>query len=158
MKSNIIQLSNLLHDNQFYETILSWFKQNQRNLYWRENRKIYLTYLTEVMLQQTTVSTVQNKLPTILKEFPDFKSFKLEQNYRSTKSIVETANHLISFNKKQLRKKVWTNNSIGSSVVIHKCNSDNEEAKLVANTIFDLKIRDDICQLKKICIWLNLEN
>ena len=63
MKSNIIQFSNLLHDNQFYETILSWFKQNQRNLYWRENRKIYLTYLTEVMLQQTTVSTVQNKLP-----------------------------------------------------------------------------------------------
>ena len=76
MKSNIIQFSNLLHDNQFYETILSWFKQNQRNLYWRENRTIYLTYLTEVMLQQTTVSTVQNKLPTILKEFPDFKSFK----------------------------------------------------------------------------------
>ena len=76
MKSNIIQFSNLLHDNQFYETILSWFKQNQRNLYWRENREIYLTYLTEVMLQQTTVSTVQNKLPTILKDFPDFKSFK----------------------------------------------------------------------------------
>ena len=76
MKSNIVQFSNLLHDNQFYETILSWFKQNQRNLYWRENREIYLTYLTEVMLQQTTVPTVQNKLPTILKEFPDFKSFK----------------------------------------------------------------------------------
>ena len=76
-------------------------------------------------------------------DYPDFKSFKLEQNYRSTKSIVETANHLISFNKKQLQKKVWTNNSIGSSVVIHKCSSDNEEAKLVANTIFDLKIRDD---------------
>ena len=76
MKSNIIQFSNLLHHNKFYETILSWFKQNQRNLYWRENRKIYLTYLTEVMLQQTTVSTVQNKLSSILKEFPDFKSFK----------------------------------------------------------------------------------
>jgi len=45
-------------------------------LYWRDNREIYLTYLTEVMLQQTTVSTVQNKLPTILREFPDFQSFK----------------------------------------------------------------------------------
>ena len=45
-------------------------------MYWRENREIYLTYLTEVMLQQTTVSTVQNKLQTILKEFPNFKSFK----------------------------------------------------------------------------------
>jgi len=76
MKSNFIQFSNLLHDNQFYKSILSWFEQNQRNLYWRENRRIYLTYLTEVMLQQTTVSTVQNKLPTILKDFPDFKSFK----------------------------------------------------------------------------------
>ena len=84
-------------------------------------------------------------------DYPDYKSFKLEQNYRSTKSIVETANHLISFNKKQLQKKVWTNNSIGSSVVIHKCSSDNEEAKLVANTIFDLKIRDDFYN-KDFCI------
>ena len=84
-------------------------------------------------------------------DYPDYKSFKLEQNYRSTKSIVETANHLISFNKKQLQKKVWTNNSIGSSVVIHKCSSDNEESKLVANTIFDLKIRDDFFN-KDFCI------
>lgn len=45
-------------------------------MYWRNHREIYLTYLTEVMLQQTTVSTVQNKLPIILKEFPDFDSFK----------------------------------------------------------------------------------
>jgi len=87
-------------------------------------------------------ANIQNIL-NFQSDYPDFKSFKLEQNYRSTKSIVETANHLISFNKKQLQKKVWTNNSIGSSVVIHKCSSDNEEAKLVANTIFDLKIRDD---------------
>ena len=87
-------------------------------------------------------ANIQNIL-NFQSDYPDYKSFKLEQNYRSTKSIVETANHLISFNKKQLQKKVWTNNSIGSSVVIHKCSSDNEEAKLVANTIFDLKIRDD---------------
>ena len=78
-------------------------------------------------------ANIQNIL-NFQSDYPDFKSFKLEQNYRSTKSIVETANHLISFNKNNY-KKVWTNNSIGSSVVIHKCGSDNEEAKLVANTI-----------------------
>ena len=49
-------------------------------------------------------ANIQNIL-NFQSDYPDFKSFKLEQNYRSTKSIVETANHLISHNKKQLQKK-----------------------------------------------------
>jgi len=76
MESNIIQFGNFLHKNNFYDLILSWFKKNQRHLYWRQNRSIYLTYLTEIMLQQTTVKTVENKLKSYLKDFPDFNSYK----------------------------------------------------------------------------------
>ena len=68
MKSDIIQFGDFLHKINFYGLILSWFKKNQRHLYWRQNRSIYLTYLTEIMLQQTTVKTVENKLKSFLKD------------------------------------------------------------------------------------------
>ena len=58
MKSNIIELGKLFHKNKFIPLILHWFKKNQRNLYWRRNRNLYLTYLSEIMLQQTQVTTV----------------------------------------------------------------------------------------------------
>ena len=76
MKGNIVQFGNFFHQNSFSELILSWFKKNQRHLYWRDNRSIYLTYLTEIMLQQTTVKTVENKLKIYLDKFPNFKSYK----------------------------------------------------------------------------------
>ena len=59
--------------------ILHWFKKNQRNLYWRENRSLYLTYLSEIMLQQTTVKTVENKISEIINIFPSFNSFKTKK-------------------------------------------------------------------------------
>ena len=76
MKSNIIELGELFHKNKFIPLILHWFKKNQRNLYWRKNRSLYLTYLSEIMLQQTTVKTVENKIPEIINIFPNFNSFK----------------------------------------------------------------------------------
>ncbi len=76
MKSNIVQFGDFFHQNNFSKLILSWFKKNQRQLYWRDNRSLYLTYLTEIMLQQTTVKTVQNKLDQYLEKFPDFNSYK----------------------------------------------------------------------------------
>ena len=76
MESDIIKFGNFFHQNKFYSLILTWFKKNQRDLYWRNNRSLYLTYLTEIMLQQTTVNTVENKLNSYLKKFPNFKSYK----------------------------------------------------------------------------------
>ena len=68
-------------------------------------------------------------------DYPDYKLYKLEQNYRSTKNIVKTANSLIKHNEKQIEKDVWTENNEGESIIICETATDNDEGKLVANTI-----------------------
>jgi len=73
------------------------------------------------------------------KDFPDLKVIKLEQNYRSTKNIVEAANSLIAQNKGQLKKSVWTANSEGNRIELIKSISDNEEGRFVASAIFEQK-------------------
>ena len=77
-------------------------------------------------------------------DYPDYKSYKLEQNYRSTSTIVETANSLIGFNENQIQKTVWTENEIGEKIIICKCGSDSDEGRLVANTIFEIKLREQV--------------
>jgi DNA helicase-2/ATP-dependent DNA helicase PcrA len=74
------------------------------------------------------------------KDFPELKMIKLEQNYRSTKSIVNAANSVIARNKAQLQKNVWTSNEDGDLIELMKANSDNEEGKLVASSIFEEKV------------------
>ncbi|MDA8715057.1 UvrD-helicase domain-containing protein [Flavobacteriales bacterium] len=81
-------------------------------------------------------ANIQNIL-NFKKDYPDFKLFKLEQNYRSTKVIVEAANSIISNNTEQIEKKVWTANSEGDKIKVFKAATDNEEGKIVANSIFD---------------------
>lgn len=73
------------------------------------------------------------------KDFPDLKMIKLEQNYRSTQNIVNSANAVIARNTAQLQKNVWTENIEGDKVELIKATSDNEEAKIVAATIFEQK-------------------
>lgn len=73
-------------------------------------------------------------------DYPDYKLFKLEQNYRSTRIIVEAANGVIAQNKEQIFKKVWTENEEGEKIRLLKATSDNEEGLLIANTIFELKM------------------
>lgn len=73
------------------------------------------------------------------KDFPDLKMIKLEQNYRSTQNIVNSANAVIARNQAQLQKNVWTQNIEGEKVELIKASSDNEEAKIVASTIFEQK-------------------
>jgi len=68
-------------------------------------------------------------------DYPDYKLYKLEQNYRSTKNIVKTANSLIKHNEKQIEKDVWTENKEGESIIICETATDNDEGKLVTNTI-----------------------
>lgn len=72
------------------------------------------------------------------KDYPDFDLYKLEQNYRSTKFIVNAANSVIAHNTEQIEKIVWTHNEDGQKIQVHRCYSDNEEGKLVASTFFDL--------------------
>jgi DNA helicase II / ATP-dependent DNA helicase PcrA len=71
------------------------------------------------------------------KDYPDLFVVKLEQNYRSTKNIVHTANSIIAKNKAQLKKNIWTHNKDGEPIELIKASSDNEEGRIVATTIFE---------------------
>ena len=73
------------------------------------------------------------------KDYPDLFVVKLEQNYRSTKNIVQAANSIIAKNKAQLKKDVWTHNDQGDLIELIKASSDNEEGRLIASTIFEEK-------------------
>jgi DNA helicase-2/ATP-dependent DNA helicase PcrA len=73
------------------------------------------------------------------RDYPDFTLFKLEQNYRSTKSIVEAANSVIAKNQDQIQKTVWTDNEEGKPIAIIRTLTDNEEGKVITNKIFDIK-------------------
>jgi len=75
------------------------------------------------------------------KDYPDLRIIKLEQNYRSTQTIVEAANSVIAKNKAQLPKNVWTANEEGNLIELIKAVSDNEEGKLVATSIFEEKMQ-----------------
>jgi DNA helicase-2/ATP-dependent DNA helicase PcrA len=78
------------------------------------------------------------------RDYPDLKVIKLEQNYRSTKVIVDAANSVIRHNRAQLPKKVWTDNEEGSLVELIKAVSDNEEGRLVASSIFEEKMQNQL--------------
>ena len=80
-------------------------------------------------------ANIQNIL-NFKKDYPDYQLFKLEQNYRSTKTIVAAANSIIGKNRDQIKKKVWTENDQGEIIKVHRALSDNEEGNYVANDIF----------------------
>ncbi len=88
-------------------------------------------------------ANIQNIL-NFKNDYPDLKTFKLEQNYRSTKVIVNAANSLIAKNKDQIFKEVWTENEEGNKIKLLKATSDNEEGTLVANSIFELKMNNQL--------------
>ena len=84
-------------------------------------------------------ANIQNIL-NFEKDYPDLNTFKLEQNYRSTKNIVNAANKIISNNKEQLQKTVWTDNPVGEKIKVTRAETDNAEGLYVANTIFEVKM------------------
>lgn len=77
-------------------------------------------------------------------DYPDLHVVKLEQNYRSTKNIVEAANSVIRRNKEQFEKNVFTDNDIGQKINIIKASSDNEEGRLIATSIFETKVNKNL--------------
>ena len=72
------------------------------------------------------------------KDFPNAKIFKLEQNYRSTKNILDVANKVIDKNTQRLKKTLWTENEQGTSVHYFVGDTDKQEADFVARTIRNL--------------------
>lgn len=84
-------------------------------------------------------ANIQNIL-NFEKDYPDLKTFKLEQNYRSTKNIVAAANSVIVNNRAQLKKEVWTHNNDGDKIRVLRALSDNEEGNMVAQQIFENKM------------------
>ncbi len=78
-----------------------------------------------------------NNILNFQKDYPDAKTFKLEQNYRSTGNIVQAANSVIDKNKTKLDKEVWTANESGESIKIMRSISDGEEGRFVAQSIWE---------------------
>lgn len=78
------------------------------------------------------------------KDYPDAKSFALEQNYRSTKTIVGAANNIIAKNKDQLEKNVWTSNEEGKRIPIYRALTDTDEARYIASKIFEIKMNEQL--------------
>lgn len=76
------------------------------------------------------------------KDYKDNRIFKLEQNYRSTKTIVDASNSIIEKNKNKIPKKVWSNNDDGAKIKIVQNMVDSLEGKMVANSIMESRLTD----------------
>ncbi len=74
------------------------------------------------------------------RDYENVGMYRLEQNYRSTKNIVNAANSIIAKNKNQLEKVVWTANDEGAAIKIHRSITDAEEGRYVAQSIWDNKM------------------
>jgi len=88
-------------------------------------------------------ANIQNIL-SFQRDYDNVKIFKLEQNYRSSKNIVEAANSVIEKNKTKLDKEVWTENDDGSKVKVKQTINEVTEGRFVADSIFDHKMNDQL--------------
>jgi len=86
-------------------------------------------------------ATIENILQ-FQKDYDDVKVVKLEQNYRSTQSILNVANEIIKNNKGQIPKNLWTDNAPGEKIRLVRLMTDNEEGKYVADTIQEQRLRN----------------
>jgi DNA helicase-2/ATP-dependent DNA helicase PcrA len=86
-------------------------------------------------------ATVQNILQ-FEEDYDDVKVVKLEQNYRSTQSILNVANEVISNNKNQIKKELWTDNTAGEKITLVRTQTDNDEGRFVADAITEMKLRN----------------
>ncbi len=83
-----------------------------------------------------------NNILNFQKDYHDVKLYRLEQNYRSTKNIVNAANSIISHNKNKIEKVVWTSNLEGSKIKVQRCSTDADEGREVASQIFEIKMQE----------------
>ena len=78
------------------------------------------------------------------KDYDNVGMYRLEQNYRSTRNIVNAANSIIAKNTNQLEKVVWTSNDEGPLIKVHRSTTDAEEGRFVAGTIFEEKMQNQM--------------
>jgi len=78
-----------------------------------------------------------NNILNFQKDYDDVKVYRLEQNYRSTKNIVNAANSIIEKNKTRLEKVVWTANDEGTKILVNRSMTDGDEGRFVAGSIFE---------------------
>lgn len=86
-------------------------------------------------------ATIENILQ-FQKDYDDVKVVKLEQNYRSSQSILNVANEVIRNNKGQIPKDLWTENAVGEKISLVRTMTDNDEGKFTADTIQEQKLRN----------------
>ncbi|MFD2940403.1 ATP-dependent helicase [Flavobacterium notoginsengisoli] len=85
-----------------------------------------------------------NNILNFQKDYEGVIMFRLEQNYRSTRNIVEAANTVMEHNKTKLDKVVWTANEFGPKIKVHRSLTDAEEGRFVASTIFEQKMQNQL--------------
>ncbi|WP_438965387.1 ATP-dependent helicase [Flavobacterium sp.] len=85
-----------------------------------------------------------NNILNFQKDYDNVQMYRLEQNYRSSKNIVEAANSIIDKNKTKLDKIVWTANDDGPPIKVHRSLTDGEEGRFVAGEIFDMKMQKQL--------------
>ncbi len=85
-----------------------------------------------------------NNILNFQKDYENVQLYRLEQNYRSSKNIVEAANNVIDKNKTKLDKIVWTSNDDGPKIKVHRSLTDGEEGRFVSATIFEQKMQNQI--------------
>lgn len=86
-------------------------------------------------------ATIENILK-FDREFPDATVIRLEENYRSTANILDSANHVIANNSSRHKKTLRTEKDGGEKVTVKKCENQNEESKYIINRIMDMVIRE----------------
>lgn len=91
------------------------------------------------------------------KDFENVEIVKLEQNYRSTKKIIEGANKIISKNFERIDKKLWTENEDGVKIEYKKCFNESEESDFVASTIYNLNSTNRV-KLNDIAVLVRLNS
>ena len=85
-----------------------------------------------------------NNILNFQKDYENVQTYRLEQNYRSTKNIVEAANSIIEKNKTKLDKIVWTANDLGAKIKVQRSVTDGEEGRFVASTIWEQKMQNQL--------------
>lgn len=85
-----------------------------------------------------------NNILNFQRDYDNVQVYRLEQNYRSTKNIVQAANSVIDKNKTKLDKVVWTANDEGPKIIVHRSPTDGEEGRYVASSIFENKMNKQL--------------
>lgn len=85
-----------------------------------------------------------NNILNFQKDYDNVQQYRLEQNYRSTKNIVEAANSIIDKNKTKLDKVVWTANDDGPKIIVNRLITDGDEGRFVASSIFENQMQHQL--------------